>query len=137
MTAERWALERRLDYIDWLLWRRGTLGRDDLARQFSISRNQATQDIGLFEAAYPGALRYDPRRRTYVAAEGYTSRRGLDDPRIILAMRLLHDAGHPLGWPDPRLEAADAALAILAAAGTSRDDLTTEDWRRIVAGCFG
>ena len=49
----------------------------------------------------------------------------------------LHDAGHPLGWPDPRLEAADAALAILAAAGTSRDDLTTEDWRRIVAGCFG
>ena len=137
MTAEHWALERRLDYIDWLLWRRGTLGRDDLARQFSISRNQATQDIRIFEAAYPGALRYDPRRRTYVAADGYTSRRGLDDPRIILAMRLLHDAGHPLGWPDPRLEAADAALAILAAAGTSRDDLTTEDWRRSVAGCFG
>lgn len=49
----------------------------------------------------------------------------------------LHDAGHPLGWPDPQREAADAALAILAAAGTSRDDLTTEDWRRIVAGCFG
>ena len=48
-----------------------------------------------------------------------------------------NDAGHPLGWPDPQREAADAALAILAAAGTSRDDLTTEDWRRIVAGCFG
>lgn len=88
-----------------------------MAAQFGISPNQATQDIE--------------------AVEGYASLRGLDDPRIILAMRLLHDAGHPLGWPDPRLEAADAALAILAAAGTSRDDLTTEDWRRIVAGCFG
>jgi len=51
VTAEHWALERRLDLIDWMLWRRGTLA--------------------------------------------------------------------------------------LAAAGTSRDDLTTEDWRRIVAGCFG
>lgn len=101
-------------------------------QHFGISPNQASHDIRDFETTYPGALRYDPRRRTYVAAEGYTSRRGLDDPRIVCALHLLHLAGHQLGWPDPLTDAADAAAALLAEAGTGRDALTSAEWARLV-----
>ena len=115
-----------------MLWRRGWFLRADVAAQFGISPNQATQDIGTFEAAYPDAMRYNQRTRRYEAVEGYASLRGLDDPRIVCALHLLHLAGHQLGWPDPLTDAADAAAALLAEAGTGRDALTSAEWARLV-----
>jgi len=95
-----------------MLWRRGWFLRADVAAQFGISPNQATQDIE--------------------AVEGYASLRGLDDPRIVCALHLLHLAGHQLGWPDPLTDAADAAADLLAEAGTGRDALTSAEWARLV-----
>ncbi len=96
-----WAVERRLDYIDWLLTRRGWVQRDDLAQMFGVSVSKATQDLRAYEAAYPDAIAYDHRSMRYVRPSGAASQRGMDRPEIAQAMRLLCAAGSPMGFPDP------------------------------------
>ncbi len=96
-----WAVERRLDYIDWLLTRRGWVQREDLAQMFGVSHNQVTVDLREWDRLYPGAMAYNHRVRRYEAREDYVARRGMDRPEITEAMRLLCAAGHPMGFSDP------------------------------------
>jgi len=92
-----WAVERRLDYIDWVLARRGFVFRSDLVLQFGVSLNQATHDLGDFLDAHPDAMAYDARARRYTAAEPYRSRRGLGR-RVMAAIDALAATGHPMAW---------------------------------------
>ena len=60
-----WAVERRLDFIDWRLSAHGWLRREHLISTFGISMPQASGDLGAFERAYPGAMKYDKSRKLY------------------------------------------------------------------------
>ena len=96
-----WATDRRLDYIDWRLGRRGEVHRGDLIRVFGVSPSQASADLASFLRAYRGAMRYDRRAKRYVPREQpYASRRGMDDPAVRRAISLLARASHPMGWSD-------------------------------------
>ena len=72
-----WATDRRLDFIDWCLARQGEVQRGDLVAEFGVSQQQASADLGAFEAAHPGAMNYDKSRKRYVPARSnYLPRRG-------------------------------------------------------------
>jgi len=73
-----WALDRRLDYIDWRLARHGEVRRQHLIDAFGISMPQASADLASFDAAHAGAMEYDKSRKVYVPTkEPYRIRRAL------------------------------------------------------------
>lgn len=73
-----WALDRRLDYIDWRLARHGEVRRQHLIDAFGISMPQASADLASFEAAHASAMEYDRSRKAYVPAKApYRMRREL------------------------------------------------------------
>lgn len=90
MDSQRWAVERRLDYIDWHLTVHGVAPtRQAIAAVFGVSLGQAAVDIAIFRRRYPGALSYDPRRKRYLPhGRVWRSRRGWT-PAAIRAMRAL------------------------------------------------
>lgn len=63
-----WAVERRLDFIDWRLAERGEVQRRDIMTLFGVSDVQASIDINEFLAAYPDTATYDKSRKRYVPA---------------------------------------------------------------------
>lgn len=63
-----WAIDRRLDYIDWSLATRGTIQRGDLVRVFNISLGNASADLQKFLTDYPTAATYDRWQKSYVPA---------------------------------------------------------------------
>jgi len=96
-----WATDRRLDYVDWRLLNHGSVQRSDIVRTFDVSPTQASVDLREFDRAHPGAMTYDNSAavRAYVPANGrYRSQRGMDAVPVRRALRLLADAGHPMGW---------------------------------------
>lgn len=95
-----YAIERRLDYIDWRLAQFGEVQRADIARTFGVSQSQASGDLNLFLTEHPKIMGYDKTRKRYVPANGrYKSVRGWT-PTTIRAMRVLAMRGHPMGWRD-------------------------------------
>lgn len=73
-----WYVSRRLDWIDILLATAGQVNRDDLVQRFGVSASQASVDLRAFEAAHPGAARYDHRAKCYVPSRiPYRRRRKL------------------------------------------------------------
>jgi hypothetical protein len=78
VTAKRnWFVERRLDYIDWMMVASEGIHRFDLMRTFGISMPQASADLNLFLRLYPGAMTYDKSAKVYVPEPGYKPRRGM------------------------------------------------------------
>lgn len=93
-----WAVERRLDYIDWRLLVCGEMRREDLVRTFGISMSQASNDIRKFIAAYPTAAAYDKNGKRYIPANGrYVTRRGWT-PSVLRSLDLMARRGHPMAW---------------------------------------
>jgi hypothetical protein len=62
---------RRLEFIEFQLTWRGRVGRSDLQEQFSISPQQATNDLSEYADLAPRNLVYDPRQRTYVRGDRF------------------------------------------------------------------
>lgn len=62
-----WAQRQRIGFIGDRLMAGQTVQRADLVAKFKISVPQASIDIRAFNAAHPGAMRYDRRARRYVA----------------------------------------------------------------------
>jgi hypothetical protein len=81
----RWSVERRLAFIEDLLFWRGEVNRTDLVRRFGVSMSQASADIGRYLAREPPGVTYDKSAKRYVA--GATFRPVLAAP----------DAAHFLG----------------------------------------
>ena len=92
-----WAIERRLDYIDYRLLTAGSLRRGDIMRTFGVSEPQASKDINEFLRLYSDAASYDKSAKQYVSAAGYLSRRGIDEA-VLRAIRALSRTGHPAAW---------------------------------------
>jgi WYL domain-containing protein len=63
----RWSVERRLAYIEDLLFWRGEVNRTDLVRRFGVSMSQASADIGRYLALSPPGVGYDKSAKRYVA----------------------------------------------------------------------
>jgi hypothetical protein len=85
-----WALDRRLDYIDWRLARHGEVRRQHLMTAFGVSMPQASVDLNAFIAAHPGAMAYDKSRKLYAPAKmPYRSRRDIscdDEGRLVITI---------------------------------------------------
>lgn len=62
-----WAVERRLDFIDWSLATRGQFIRRDAAVLFGITLGIVSSDLTLFQQLYPDAMRYDKNVKSYMA----------------------------------------------------------------------
>jgi hypothetical protein len=74
MTAPvslRWSIERRLAFIEDLLFWRGEVNRTDLVRRFGVSMSQASADIGRYLALDPRGVIYDKSAKRYVAGEAF------------------------------------------------------------------
>ena len=63
----RWSVERRLAFIEDLLFWRGEVNRTDLVRRFGVSMSQASADIGRYLALSPPGVAYDKSAKRYVA----------------------------------------------------------------------
>lgn len=66
------SVRRRLEFIEFSLIWEGRVGRKRLQDQFSISPQQATNDLNAYIDTVPGNMLYDPRKKTYVRAEVFT-----------------------------------------------------------------
>src|SRR5580658_5854853 len=67
----RWSVERRLAFIEDLLFWRGDVNRTDLVRRFGVSMSQASADIGRYLALSPPGVAYDKSAKRYVADETF------------------------------------------------------------------
>ncbi|WP_321324406.1 WYL domain-containing protein [uncultured Parasphingorhabdus sp.] len=95
---------RRLEFIEFQLTWRGRVGRADLQDQFSISPQQATNDLSEYSELAPRNLRYDPRQRTYVRDERFRPRLTRGSPLDYLTQLELCAADYRNRseiWPDP------------------------------------
>lgn len=102
----RWSIERRLEFIERRLVWEGQINRADLVRQFGVSPNQATADFRRFEAAHPGALRYDTRGKTYRLGHGSMPPGAEEVADLLRELRLIAEGVMPksegtLAWPPP------------------------------------
>lgn len=89
-----WFVERRLDYIDWLLATAGSIRLGDLVRTYGVSRSQASHDLNLYLRLHPEAMRYDLTARAYVAGRVPARLAEAGPARVIAeaAARLASDA---------------------------------------------
>ena len=85
-----WDVERRLDAIDWCLYRNGEIRREHLMSIFGMSKPQASTDFAKYERLYPGAMVYNKSRKCY-EAEGHNPRRNItidSEGRLIFVVSL-------------------------------------------------
>lgn len=64
----RWAIEKRLEFIEFRLFWEGHVNRSDLMDQFGLSINQASSDLNRYLGFAPDNMVYDKSARTYVRA---------------------------------------------------------------------
>jgi len=65
-TRNRPMVKSRLRWIEDRLWWHGVLRRSDLVSRFSISPQQASQDIAIFQELAPGRAVLDPTSKAYI-----------------------------------------------------------------------
>lgn len=75
-TMTRWkdiktSIRRRFEFIEFQLNWEGSIGRKKLQDQFSISLQQATNDLNSYLDACPENMLYDPRRKAYVQGSSF------------------------------------------------------------------
>ena len=68
------AIRRRYEYIEFAVFWEGSVGRRKLQDQFAISPQQATKDLTAYSEIAPDNLRYDPRRKAYLAGRSFEPR---------------------------------------------------------------
>ena len=64
-----WAAQKRLRWIEFLLWWRGWIGRNDLLETFGISAAQASSDLQRYAELNPTAMIYQTSRKRYESVE--------------------------------------------------------------------
>jgi hypothetical protein len=69
----RWGIERRLEFIDFLLFWGGRINRSDLTDRFGISTPQASADLARYQELAPANLVYDPSLKCYLATPEFRS----------------------------------------------------------------
>jgi len=64
----RWGVEQRLEFIEFRLFWEGEINRSALTKQFSISIQQASNDLRRYGERAPGNLLYDKSLKRYFAS---------------------------------------------------------------------
>jgi hypothetical protein len=157
-NEENWAARERLRRVEFLLWWRGWIGRQDLVDGFGISAAQASGDLQRYAGINPGAMIYQTSRKRYESAEGMECR--LHEPSFEEAVRVFLGGGAArAGWSAE--ESGDTRLSVIALpkrridAGIARRILmallerrsvrlryvsvnsATDEWRELVPGGLG
>jgi len=112
VTALKWGVERRLEFIEFRLFWEGSINRADLVEVFGVSVPQASKDLTLYQERAPGNMEYDTRAKRYVAAEKFVLRFLEPDPYIYLSqLRSVAEGAVPASdsWI-AALPSADVAL---------------------------
>ncbi|PHR61325.1 MAG: hypothetical protein COA47_05945 [Robiginitomaculum sp.] len=65
-----WYQQQKMLWITDCLLIYGFINRRHLVRKFVISEQQATKDLVKYTERFPGAMQYDPRRKSYIALTG-------------------------------------------------------------------
>ena len=63
----RWAVEQRLEFVEFRLFWEGHVNRSDVMAQFGLSVNQASADLNRYIGLAPDNMVYDKSARTYIA----------------------------------------------------------------------
>lgn len=70
----RWGPERRLEFLEFLLFWEGGVNRSDLVDRFGVSVPQASNDITAYRELAPRNLEYDASAKRYVATSQFQPR---------------------------------------------------------------
>lgn len=90
-TNRRWSVEQRLAFIDRRLYWDAQINRSDLVTHFGVSVPQASTDLGSYEKAAPGNMRYDKHAKSYVAAPNYSPRTEPSAREYLAQLQLIAD----------------------------------------------
>lgn len=77
MTARRktsWTVAQRFQFIEFRLFWSGHINRSDLMNAFSVSKQQASNDLASYLQGRKSNLAYDKRKRTYVRGKNFRPR---------------------------------------------------------------
>ncbi len=67
----RWAIQKRLTFLETRLYWEGQINRGDLVRRFKISVPQASADIAQYSKLASENIEYDSTKKAYVATENF------------------------------------------------------------------
>jgi predicted DNA-binding transcriptional regulator YafY len=70
----RWGPERRLEFLEFLLFWEGGLNRADLVERFGVSVPQASNDISAYRELAPANIEYDASAKRYIATSEFQPR---------------------------------------------------------------
>lgn len=85
----RWSVSQRREFIEHCLFWEGRFRKSDLRDRFSISLPQASADVKNYLEEVPGAMRYDSRKRVYLASPGFQPRHVTPNSNEYLTQLLL------------------------------------------------
>jgi hypothetical protein len=109
-NEENWAARERLRRVEFLLWWRGWVGRQDLLESFGISPAQASGDLQRYAALNPEAMIYQTSRKRYESTELMTCI--LHNPSFEDAVRMFLGNGQFSGSM-PQREVSDSRLSMI------------------------
>lgn len=88
----RWSAERRLEFIEFLLYWEGGLNRSDLTERFGVSIPQASTDLTKYRELAPANMEYDVSAKRYVAASNFAPKYLKPNPdRYLAQLKALTD----------------------------------------------
>lgn len=88
----RWGPERRLEFVEFLLFWEGGVNRSDITERFGVSVPQASNDLSAYRALAPENLEYDASAKRYVAADAFQPRFLKPNPdRYLAQLKALSD----------------------------------------------
>lgn len=68
----RWAVEQKLEFIEFRLFWDGHVNRSDIIKTFGVSVNQASTDLNRYLGLAPDNMTYDKSARTYVRTSRFS-----------------------------------------------------------------
>ncbi len=86
----RWGIERRMEFIEFLLYWEGRFNRKDITQYFGISTPQASADIRRYGELAPGNMLYDKSLKCYLVGDDFQLRMMTPDAEQYLS-RLLEN----------------------------------------------
>lgn len=161
LTALKWGVERRLEFIEFRLFWEGGVNRSDIINMFDVSVPQASKDLTLYQERAPNNALYDKSAKRYVASghfephflkpdpDGYLSRlRSVAEGLIDLSDSWITQAPDTDIALTPRRDVDAAVLrTVLSAVRDHRSvdihyqsmskDRPDPIWRRITPHAFG
>lgn len=85
VSAIRWGVEQRLEFIEFRLFWEGGVNRSDIIEMFAVSVPQASKDLSHYQERAPGNVIYDKRAKRYVASPNFKPKFLQPDPDTYLS----------------------------------------------------